>query len=240
MPPATRTDRGRAPGDELKERQAVPATPPQPRRTVAIILLDRVVALVTAARRVLTGREDVSRATWVAVVAALGVLIATAVSVVGVLRTPEKLTPVTLDPPPSVEQVGASPSGYPPGAGTTGGHQPGGARSPPPASASAVPTGRRCVDPAHADRCDSRAHPGGPGRRLRHHGQRPAQLRRGSDDQQSRLGPGAGVDACRHPAPGVAGGQRGRGGAGQPGRCGVDVRAGPEAPVRCPATPRSG
>ncbi|MGW5559597.1 cellulose binding domain-containing protein [Micromonospora sp. NPDC003944] len=91
----------------------MPATPPQPRRTVAIILLDRVVAFVTATRRVLTGREDVSRATWLAVIAALGVLVATAVSVVGVLRTPEKLTPVTLDPPPSVEQVGASPSGTP-------------------------------------------------------------------------------------------------------------------------------
>ncbi|MCG5449355.1 MULTISPECIES: cellulose binding domain-containing protein [Micromonospora] len=91
----------------------MPATPPQPRRTVAIILLDRVVALVRATRRVLTGREDVSRATWVAVVAALGVLIATAVSIVGVLRTPEKMTPVTLDPPPSVEQVGASPSATP-------------------------------------------------------------------------------------------------------------------------------
>ncbi|WP_208648742.1 hypothetical protein, partial [Micromonospora inaquosa] len=91
----------------------MPATPPQPRRTVAIILLDRVVALVTATRRVLTGREDVSRATWVAVIAALGVLIATVVSVVGVLRTPEKLTPVTLDPPPSVEQAGASPSSTP-------------------------------------------------------------------------------------------------------------------------------
>lgn len=91
----------------------MPATPPQPRRTVAIILLDKVVALVTAARRVLTGREDVSRATWLAVIAALGVLVATAVSVVGVLRTPEKLTPVTLDPPPSVQQVGAAPSDTP-------------------------------------------------------------------------------------------------------------------------------
>lgn len=87
----------------------MPATPPQPRRTVAIILLDRVVALVRAIRRVLTGREDMSRATWVAIVAALGVLLATAVSVVGVLRTPEKLTPVTLDPPPAVEQVGTPP-----------------------------------------------------------------------------------------------------------------------------------
>ncbi|WP_444947533.1 cellulose binding domain-containing protein [Micromonospora ureilytica] len=117
----------------------MPATPPQPRRTVAIILLDRVVALVTATRRVLTGREDVSRATWVALVAALGVLIATAVSVVGVLRTPEKLTPVTLDPPPSVEQVGESPSGTPRAQARPAITSPA-VPAPPPASASSVPT----------------------------------------------------------------------------------------------------
>ncbi|MEU4551952.1 hypothetical protein [Micromonospora violae] len=115
----------------------MPATPPQPRRTVAIILLDRVVALVTATRRVLTGREDVSRATWVAVIAALGVLVATAVSVVGVLRTPEKLTPVTLDPPPSVD-VGTSPPDTPRAQArpvSTSAAVP----APPPASASSVP-----------------------------------------------------------------------------------------------------
>ncbi|MGC4847544.1 cellulose binding domain-containing protein [Micromonospora sp. DT15] len=105
---------------------------------MAIILLDRVVALVTAARRVLTGREDVSRATWVAVVAALGVLIATAVSVVGVLRTPEKLTPVTLDPPPSVEQVDGSPSATPRAQARPALTSPAVA-APPSASASSVP-----------------------------------------------------------------------------------------------------
>ncbi|WP_199723193.1 hypothetical protein, partial [Micromonospora sp. CV4] len=78
-----------------------------------IILLDRIVAIAAAARRVLTGRSDVSRATWVAVIAALGVLIATVVSVVGVLRTPERLAPVTLDPPPSAEQVDALPTDTP-------------------------------------------------------------------------------------------------------------------------------
>ncbi|PWR08773.1 hypothetical protein DKT68_14505 [Micromonospora acroterricola] len=80
---------------------------------MVIILLDRIVAIAAAARRVLTGRGDVSRATWVAVIAALGVLIATVVSVVGVLRTPEGLAPVTLDPPPSVDQVGTSPADTP-------------------------------------------------------------------------------------------------------------------------------
>ncbi|MFI6784987.1 cellulose binding domain-containing protein [Micromonospora sp. NPDC050276] len=116
----------------------MPATPPQPRRTVAIILLDRVVALATATRRVLTGREDVSRAAWVAVLAALGVLVATAVSVVGVLRTPEKLTPVTLDPPPSVKQVGTSPPGTPRAQARPAVTSPA-APAPPPASATSVP-----------------------------------------------------------------------------------------------------
>ncbi|WP_143728233.1 cellulose binding domain-containing protein [Micromonospora cremea] len=78
-----------------------------------IILLDRIVAIAAAVRRVVTGRGDVSRAAWVALVAALGVLIATAVSVVGVLRTPEELAPVTLDPPPSADQVGTLPTDTP-------------------------------------------------------------------------------------------------------------------------------
>ncbi|MDG4758468.1 cellulose binding domain-containing protein [Micromonospora sp. WMMD710] len=91
----------------------MPAPPPQPRRTVAIILLDRVVALAAATRRVFTGQGDISRATWVAVISALGVLVATTVSVVAVLRSPEKLAPVTLNPPPSVDQVGTPPAGTP-------------------------------------------------------------------------------------------------------------------------------
>ncbi|WP_198041341.1 cellulose binding domain-containing protein [Micromonospora chokoriensis] len=115
----------------------MPATPPQPRRTVAIILLDRVVALVTTARRVLTGQEDVSRATWVAVIAALGVLAATAISVVGLLRTPEKLTPVALDPPPPVQQV-TSPPGTPRAQAQPALTSPA-VPAPPPASASSVP-----------------------------------------------------------------------------------------------------
>ncbi|MFF0174289.1 cellulose binding domain-containing protein [Micromonospora profundi] len=93
----------------------MPAPPPRPRRTVAIILLDRIVAAAAAVRQVFTGRGDVSRATWVAVIAALGVLVATVVSVVGVLRSPEELAPVTLDPPPSVGQVGTPAVGTPQG-----------------------------------------------------------------------------------------------------------------------------
>ncbi|MGQ5261375.1 cellulose binding domain-containing protein [Micromonospora sp. ZYX-F-536] len=91
----------------------MPATPPQPRRTAAIILLDRVVAIASAVKRAFTGRGDGSRATWVAVIAALGVLVATAVSVVGVLRTPERLAPVTLNPSPSTDQVSTPPAGTP-------------------------------------------------------------------------------------------------------------------------------
>lgn len=80
---------------------------------MVIVLLDRIVAVAASVRLVLTGRGDVSRATWVAVIAALGVLIATAVSVIGVLRTPEGLTPVALDPPPSADQVGTMPTDTP-------------------------------------------------------------------------------------------------------------------------------
>ncbi|MEO3769151.1 cellulose binding domain-containing protein [Micromonospora sp. B9E7] len=117
----------------------MPATPPQPRRTVAIILLDRVVALVTATRRVLTGRDDVSRATWVAAIAALGVLVLTAVSVIGLLRTPEKLTPVTLDAPPSVDQVGTPSPGTPRAQAQPAASSPAVPAPPPSASATAVP-----------------------------------------------------------------------------------------------------
>lgn len=93
----------------------MPATPPQPQRTVAIILLDRIVAAAAAVRRVVTGRGDVSRATWIAVLAALGVVVATVISIIGVVRTPEQLAPVTLDPPPSVDQLGTPTAGTPRG-----------------------------------------------------------------------------------------------------------------------------
>ncbi|MET7668921.1 cellulose binding domain-containing protein [Micromonospora luteifusca] len=117
----------------------MPATPPQPRRTVAIIVLDRIVALVTAARRVLTGRDDFSRAAWVAMIAAVGVLIVTAASIIGVLRTPEELTPVALDPPPSVEQVGTPPPGTSRPQARPAVTSPALSAPPPAASATAVP-----------------------------------------------------------------------------------------------------
>ncbi|MGC5287493.1 hypothetical protein [Micromonospora sp. DT231] len=117
----------------------MPATPPQPRRTVAIILLDRIVAFATAARRVLTGRDDASRVIWVAVVAVLGVLVTTAVLVAGVLRTPGKLAPVTLDPPLSVDQAGTPPAGTPQARARPAATSPAAAAPPPSASVTAGP-----------------------------------------------------------------------------------------------------
>ncbi|MEU8285103.1 cellulose binding domain-containing protein [Micromonospora sp. NPDC048905] len=114
-------------------------TPPQPRRTVAIILLDRIVALATTARRVLSGRDDASRVTWVAAVAVLGVLGVTAVLVAGVLRTPEKMAPVTLDPPLSVDPVGTTPGGTPRARAQPAATSPAVAASPPAASVTVVP-----------------------------------------------------------------------------------------------------
>ncbi|WP_406107126.1 cellulose binding domain-containing protein [Micromonospora globbae] len=65
---------------------------------MAIIVLDRIVALAGSLRRTLTG--PASRVTRIAVLASLAVLVATAVPVVLVLRTPERLAPMALDPPP--------------------------------------------------------------------------------------------------------------------------------------------
>ncbi|MFE9652717.1 cellulose binding domain-containing protein [Micromonospora sp. NPDC006431] len=80
----------------------MPAPPSQPRRTTAIILLDWIVATARAARRALAGRGNGSRLAQVAGVAALGVLLATAYSAVTVLRTPDRLTPVAVEPPPDL------------------------------------------------------------------------------------------------------------------------------------------
>ncbi|SCF35182.1 Cellulose binding domain-containing protein [Micromonospora purpureochromogenes] len=80
----------------------MPSSPPQPRRTVAVILLDRIVALAGHVRRAIGGLGASSRRTRVLLAASLVVLVATAASVVLVLRTPERLAPVALDPPPDV------------------------------------------------------------------------------------------------------------------------------------------
>ncbi|NYF58029.1 cellulose binding domain-containing protein [Micromonospora purpureochromogenes] len=80
----------------------MPSSPPRPRRTVAVILLDRTVALAGHARRAIGGLGASSRRTRVLLAASLVVLVATAASVVLVLRTPERLAPVALDPPPDV------------------------------------------------------------------------------------------------------------------------------------------
>ncbi|MFI7608621.1 cellulose binding domain-containing protein [Micromonospora sp. NPDC049366] len=80
-----------------------------------IILLDRVVALGESARRALTGRGDGSTVFRVAALASLAMLVATAIPVVVVLRTPERLAPVALDPPPG-PAVPAAPELGTPGA----------------------------------------------------------------------------------------------------------------------------
>lgn len=91
----------------------MPASPPQPRRTVAIIVLDRIVALAASVRRTVIDRSTGSRAARIAVVASLTVLVATAIPVVLVLRTPERLAPVALDPPPGPGPAAAPEPGTP-------------------------------------------------------------------------------------------------------------------------------
>ncbi|MFE9959386.1 cellulose binding domain-containing protein [Micromonospora sp. NPDC005299] len=76
----------------------MPAPPSPPRRTLPIILLDGLVAAVGAVRRAVIGRRDGSRLAYVAIAASLGVLLATAYSIVTVLSTPERLTPVAVGP----------------------------------------------------------------------------------------------------------------------------------------------
>ncbi|MET7750548.1 cellulose binding domain-containing protein [Micromonospora sp. NPDC005367] len=80
---------------------------------MAIIVLDRIVALAASVRRTVIDRSTGSRATRIAVVASLTVLVATAIPVVLVLRTPERLAPVALDPPPGPGPAAAPEPGTP-------------------------------------------------------------------------------------------------------------------------------
>ncbi|NJP35713.1 cellulose binding domain-containing protein [Micromonospora thermarum] len=79
---------------------------------MAIIILDWLVATAGSVARTLGGRDG-SRAVWMAVAASLGVMAATVISVVLVLRAPERLAPVALDPPPDVSVVEPPPPGTP-------------------------------------------------------------------------------------------------------------------------------
>ncbi|MGK5738189.1 cellulose binding domain-containing protein [Micromonospora sp. URMC 103] len=110
----------------------MPASPPQPRRTAAIIVLDRIVAFAGSLRRAVIDRGPGTRAVRIAVLASLVVLVATAVPVVLVLRTPERLAPVALDPPPDPEVPAA------PEPGTPGAEARPAVSSPPPAPSSPV------------------------------------------------------------------------------------------------------
>ncbi|MET8906618.1 cellulose binding domain-containing protein [Micromonospora sp. NPDC004551] len=91
----------------------MPAPPSPPRRTLPIILLDGLVAAAGAVRRAVTGRRDGSRLAYVAIVASLGVLLATALSIVTVLRTPEQLTPVAVGPGEGVPATEPAATGTP-------------------------------------------------------------------------------------------------------------------------------
>ncbi|MGK5440224.1 cellulose binding domain-containing protein [Micromonospora sp. URMC 105] len=63
-----------------------------------IIVLDRIVALAGHGRHAVTRLRGLSRHTPVLIVASLAILIAAAVPVVLILRTPERLAPVALPP----------------------------------------------------------------------------------------------------------------------------------------------
>ncbi|MFI2649207.1 cellulose binding domain-containing protein [Micromonospora fulviviridis] len=91
----------------------MPAPPSPPRRTLPIVLLDGIVAMAGAARRAVLGRGDGSRLAHVAIVASLGVLLATAYSIVTVLRTPERLTPVAVGPAAGVPATDPAATGTP-------------------------------------------------------------------------------------------------------------------------------
>ncbi|OKI42333.1 cellulose binding domain-containing protein [Micromonospora sp. CB01531] len=119
----------------------MPAPPSQPRRTAAIILLDGIVATARAARRTLASRGNGSRLAQVAGVAALGVLLATAYSAVTVLRTPDRLTPVAVEPPPDLVAPAAPATGTP-------GRQPESVSATPRASTHSATTAPTATPPA--------------------------------------------------------------------------------------------
>ncbi|MFY1700304.1 cellulose binding domain-containing protein [Micromonospora sp. WMMA1923] len=76
----------------------MPAPPHQSRRTTPVVLLRRLLVARPALRRLAGGRGDGSRSTWLVLTAAVGVLAATAVSVVVSLWGPGRSSAV--DPPP--------------------------------------------------------------------------------------------------------------------------------------------
>ncbi|MEU2612511.1 cellulose binding domain-containing protein [Micromonospora sp. NPDC007271] len=75
--------------------------------------MDGVVVGARAVRRALGGRGDGSRLAHVAIAASLGVLLATTYSIVAVLRTPERLTPVAVSPAPGVAATSVLTTGTP-------------------------------------------------------------------------------------------------------------------------------
>ncbi|MEV6370328.1 cellulose binding domain-containing protein [Micromonospora musae] len=76
-------------------------------------MLDRIVALARSVGRTAAGRSTGSRAARIAVLAVLTVLAATAVPVILMLRAPEQLAPVALDPPPRTGPAAPTEPGTP-------------------------------------------------------------------------------------------------------------------------------
>ncbi|SCF37952.1 Cellulose binding domain-containing protein [Micromonospora viridifaciens] len=109
-----------------------------------IILLDGLVVGARAVRRALAGRGDGSRLAHVAIAASLGVLLATAYSIVAVLRTPERLTPVAVKPAPDAAAISVLTTGTP------GEQSPPTTRTPTPASTGGRPTTPSAVPPPGA------------------------------------------------------------------------------------------
>ncbi|MFG2053777.1 cellulose binding domain-containing protein [Micromonospora sp. NPDC048930] len=91
----------------------MPAPPAQPRRTVAVILLDGIVAVTGAARRVVAGRLGGSRLVPAALAASFGLLAATAFAILMVPGTPERPGPVAVRPTTDVGVTGTPATGTP-------------------------------------------------------------------------------------------------------------------------------
>lgn len=89
----------------------MPAAPSRPRRTVAVVVLDRIVAVVESARRAIAGPGSGRRVTWMAAVALSAVAVVTGVAFVVTPESPERPSRVAADPPPETDVPGT------PGAG---------------------------------------------------------------------------------------------------------------------------
>ncbi|TDC77281.1 hypothetical protein E1193_22640 [Micromonospora sp. KC606] len=89
------------------------ATVSQPRRTVAVVLLDVVGGVPAGLRRVLTDHGDGSRVLGWSVLSVVGLVVATALLVSVLHRAPDRLTPLARLPAPPLGVVGVPDRGEP-------------------------------------------------------------------------------------------------------------------------------